>query len=126
MDYDRRRDNVVCDLDSLHEVAVVTCPYCVLPVIAGQDSVERGDFLAHHECQAQFERAGVYLTICGGMVVGSERLDPREATAVIEMLAKAKRRERSSAKASATAVEQPVSRYRTVRYGPRLELSKSS
>ena len=68
-----------------------SCPYCVLPVAAAQ-AVERGDFQAHAECQARRERAGVYLTTCGGMVVGSGWLDPREAARVIEMAKVAKER----------------------------------
>ena len=75
--------------------AVATCPYCVLPVAAGQVAVERGDFQAHVECQARRERTGVYLTTCGGMVVGGWWLGPREAARVIEMakVAKIKGRE---------------------------------
>ena len=70
--------------------SVPQCPYCVLPVGTGQVVVGQGGFHVHAECQGQRERTGVYLTTCGGMVVGSGWLSPQEAARVIEMANAAK------------------------------------
>jgi hypothetical protein len=91
VDHGLRRGGVLRYLDSLPAMAMVTCPYCVLPVIDGQAAVERGDFLAHSACQAQRECAGVYLTSNGGLVVRTSQLHPLEAAWVIEMVAKTKK-----------------------------------
>jgi hypothetical protein len=86
-------------------VALVTCPYCVLPVIDGQAAVSRGDFLAHAGCQARREYAGVYLTASGTMVVRTSGLNPVETACVIEMVARTKRKGRQEGTDELAAVE---------------------
>ena len=105
VDHGLRRGGVLRYLDSLPAMAMVTCPYCVLPVIDGQAVVERGDFLAHSACQAQRECAGVYLTSNGGLVVRTSQLNPLEAAWVIEMVAKAKRKGRKEGDDNLAAAE---------------------
>ena len=92
-------------LGVLAAVTLMTCPYCVLPLIAGQPAVERGDFLAHAGCQSRRERAGVYLTANGGMVVRTSGLNPVESACVIEMVAKTIRNGRLNRDDGIAAVE---------------------
>jgi hypothetical protein len=91
VDHGLHRCRVLRYLGSLAPVTLMTCPYCVHPVIAGQPAVERGDFLAHAGCQSRREHAGVYLTANGGMVVGTSGLDPLDTAWMIELVARAKR-----------------------------------